>query len=228
MNSAGAVHGQVIDAYPEYANLFHLDVRPMPDSLHSTQATEHDRNREVFRLGATKSSRPVPATISNVRRALTTTIIDEIRTKGFDVTERFPIVVNKSSNLSPVPAGLQIYTAFRLQVLHFQGQYFLCLDHRLVARSAIQLNQLYELVPDLHLNTHQKAWVRSNEGWLPAFLVETDSGGSLITLNPDRSEDTPASNMDIVPRLTRTQVMQLAPHLGISADRLDSTSAIMP
>lgn len=215
--------GLVIDAYPERANLFELAFEQVPAQLYVAKRPVNGKTREEMRFTAGDGATAVTASVGNLRRALQSAILEALQEQGYRVRTRFALVVDTSENHAPAPArkGLQIYPAFKINVLAIGGRYYLCIDHQLVVRASISLASLLKVKPELSLDIAQRAMVRLGDDWGEGRLLAVDAGQGRLAL--DSGDEVTIAAHDIFPRLTRTQVAQMAPKLGISADALERT-----
>jgi hypothetical protein len=213
--------GLVIEAYPERANLYELTLEPVPAHLYQLQRPDNGKMREEVRFDALDGTTTVPPTIRNVRRALQTAVLEALQEHGYRVRARFALVVNTLENYAPISVrkSLQIYPAFKVDVQYTGSRYYLRVDHQLVVRASISLAALLKLDPDLHLDDAQRAMFRTAGDWGEGRLLGVNA--DQCRLAPDAGSEIAIVPRDVFPRLTRTQVAQLAPKLGIRADELE-------
>jgi hypothetical protein len=214
--------GRVIDAYPERANLFALTIDSMPKELYKTEREEKGKVREDISFENVAGSRPVTPSLKNLRQALRRCFVSAIKGAGYKVTHRELQVVRTDTNLAPVrtpDSPLEIYSSFDWRVLSIGGNWYLGLDHRLVVRAAMYLPKLRARFPALHLNPSQRVLFQFNGEWDDGRLLETEGDDCRVLLYTGDEVTVPAK--DVVPELTRAQIVQLAPALKVSANELE-------
>ncbi len=204
----------VIEAYPERANLYRLTLEPEPARLYAIRGEVHGETREEIYFAPVGGAKVVDQSIGNMRRALQGTILAALRRTGYTLSARFPLVVDTSMDYAPGGKSLQIHPAFNLRIMCFAGSYFMCLDHQLVVRSVLSLASLTKKCSTFQLSTSQRLVVRVHDEWREGILVDLGSDTCRISLISGEDADVPG--VDVIPRLTRTQISTLAPPCGMS------------
>src|SRR5438270_8401291 len=112
----------VIDAYPERANLYPLALNRLPRKLYEVQKTIKGKTREEVYLKPVAGVQPTEPTVRNMRRALTRCIIEGLERAGYKLSRLGSKVVKTDINYAPAAGrALKIYSAFRLQILYIGG-----------------------------------------------------------------------------------------------------------
>jgi hypothetical protein len=106
-------------------------------------------------------------------------------------------------------------------VIDFGGRHYLCLDHRLVVRARLSLASLIRRSRGLQLEPAQRAAYRDRDGWTEGHLLESGPVDSIIRSVTE--QEIRIANEDIVPALTREQIAQLAPALGMPVQQLEES-----
>src|ERR1043165_8033295 len=213
---------RIIDAYPERANLFALTINSIPKELYRTEREDHGKTREDISFEKVPESKPVASSIKNLRQALRRCFVSGIKSAGYKIGHRELKVVRTDNNLAPVKTAdspLEIYSSFDWRMLFLNGNWYLGLDHRLVVRAAMYLPKLRARFPALHLNPSQRVLFQLNGEWDEGRLLEAGGDDCRLILYTGEEVTVPAK--DVVPELTRAQVIQLAPALKVSANELE-------
>jgi hypothetical protein len=157
----------VIEAYPEKANLYPLTVEPMPDELFALKHLVRGRMREEVYFERAPGTSPVEVTIGAMRRAIQRAVLAGLKAANYTLSSHSQKIIKKDSNLAPSAVGrsIQIYSSFDWQILHFNSNYYLCLDHRLVVRATLALARLLQMAPGLGLNPHQRIYYKLDGEW---------------------------------------------------------------
>lgn len=189
--------------------------------MYQSQREVNRKTRVELHFDALDGRTAVPPGIANVRRALQTAVLEALRENGYTVRAQFPLVINTSENYAPfsVQKSLQIYPAFKVNVLCFGGRYYLCVDHHLIVRARMSLASLLKLDPNLNLDDAQRVAFRMTGDWAEGRLIEVNADECRLVGDADRQIAIPSR--DVFPRLNRTQIAQLAPKFGIHADALE-------
>jgi hypothetical protein len=219
---AAHVHGRTIDAYPERANLFALAIDPLPRVLYKTERKERGRTREDISFENVAGSKTVDASFRNLRQALRRCFVAGIKGAGYTIGHRELKVVRTDHNLSPAKASdspLKIHSSFDWRVLSINHNWYLALDHRLVVRAAMLLPKLRARFPGLQLDPSQRVLFQFDGEWDEARLIEAGSEDCRLVLYTGEEVTVPAKH--VVPELSRSQIVQIAPALKVSANELE-------
>lgn len=211
----------IIDAYPERANLYPLALNRLPRKLYEVQNTVKGKTREEVYLKPVAGIQPTEPTLRNMRRALTRCVIEGLERAGYKLSRLGSKVVKTDINYAPAAGkALKIYSAFRLQILYIGGYYYLCLDHQLIVRATLSLASLLKLDRSLRLDSEQRVLLKleTNE-WEEGRLLSADSGSSQLSLTT--GNEVRAANEFIYPELTHVQITKLAPALGVKPQELE-------
>ena len=210
-----------IEVYSERANLFPIGVKPLPTELYMVRHQSGQKAHEELRFTPIAGATVVDADPRRLRWAIQASVLRGVAAAGLSVKKGpRPTIVDKDSNLA-TQAALRIYPAYELQVAEFGGQRFLCLDHRLRVHANLSLGRLMAQVGGFLPLPEQRVLVRSQGGWEDATLVEVGSHGCELVLAS--GETSLVASKDVVPDLTRDQIVQLAPILGVRTDQLERT-----
>ncbi len=215
-------YGRTIDVYPERANLFALTIDSAPKELYKTERQERGKTREDISFEKVAGSKPVPPSLKNLRQALRRCFVTGLKGAGYKVGHRELKVVRTDNNLAPVRASgspLKLYSSFEWRMLSLNGNWYLGLDHRLVVRAAMFLPKLREKFPALRLDPSQRVLFQSDGDWDEGRLLEVEGDDCRLVLYTGDEVTVPAK--DVVPELTRAQIVQLAPALKVSAGELE-------
>ena len=224
MNVNYRKRGQIIDIYPERANLYPLILSPFPKNLYLSRKSGQERTVEEIYFQSLKDTEIIVPSISYVKRALLRSIIGGLKAAGYKVSRRFAKVIKTEVNYAPKVSGepnksLQIYRAFNLRVLSINNSFYLCLDHKLIVRAALSLAQLYRIDKGFSLNPSQRALLKLEDDWDEGRLIKVEEG--VCHLNLISGSEITALSKDVFPELTRTQITRLAPAIGVSAQALE-------
>lgn len=211
----------ILDAYPERANLYKLTLEPVPATLYHVRETVGEAAHEKVYFFHVSGATVRTPSVSDVRRAIQSTLMAALGRAGYKVRDKFPLIVDTARNFAPAGTSLQIYTAFDQTVMYFGGTYYLCLDHHLVVRAALSLSSLTAIDETLQLPAAQRVLFRSNGEWNEDRWIGSDGGDGRLTLNT--GDAVVVAHKDIFPALTRPQVTRLAPILGVDAQHLERT-----
>lgn len=211
----------VIDAYPERANLYPLALNRLPRKLYEVQKTVKGKTREEVYLKPVAGIQPTEPTVRNMRRALTRCVIEGLERAGYKLSRLGSKVVKTDINYAPAAGkALKIYSAFRLQILYIGGYYYLCLDHQLIVRATLSLASLLKLDRSLRLDSEQRVLLKlETKEWEEGRLLSADSGSSQLSLTA--GNEVKAANEFIYPELTHVQITKLAPALGVKPQELE-------
>jgi hypothetical protein len=211
----------VIDAYPERANLYPLTIEPMPTKLFGLKHLVRGRLREEVYFERAQGTSPVDVTIGAMRRAIQRALLAGLKAANYTLSSHSQKIIKKDSNLAPSAVGrsIQIYSSFDWQILHFNSNYYLCLDHRLVVRATLALARLLQLAPALSLNPHQRIYFKLDGEWDEGKLLGSGADSARLTRLSGGEVVVPAS--DVYPDLTRNQIAQLAPTLQVRVGDLE-------
>ncbi len=210
---------RTIDAYPEHANLYRLILEPYPSKLYQIRREGPGKAKEEIYFERINGAIPVDSKVPYVRRALQRAITIGLKNAGYKISHKYQQAINTQINYLPGEKGLKIYPSFKFRVLSFSGTYYLCLDHQLVVRAELSLAKLLKTDMTLQLNPAQRVLLRLEDGWNEGRLVSSDKDGyhlSLIT-----GDVMILDAKDIYPDLTRSQIVQLAPKMGIQSQSLE-------
>lgn len=215
-------HQRSIDVYPERANLFPLTVEPPPSNLFSIKQTVQGRTREFVFFEQVPNSNPTEVTPKTLCRAIQNCFLEGLKEAKYTVSSHSQKIIKRDSNLAPQIVGksIQIYSAFDWQVLHFNSNYYLCLEHRLVVRATLALTSLLKLIPSLTFNPEQRAYFKNNGEWDEGKLMEATDSES-VRLSTLKGDEVIIPKEEVYPDLTRNQITLLAPKLKVTANELE-------
>jgi hypothetical protein len=210
---------RAIEVYPERANLYALDLSPMPKELYLQRSEIDGEAVETIHFQHTPGSQIVEASVRNIRRALTTAILAVLPSGEFRTGDRDEIIVDTSENFTPGPTSLQIYRSFLLRVMHFKNRYYLCINHRLKVRSVFSLARLADHGYELPLHSSQRALFKEDDEWWDGHLASIEGEYCHIKLKGGIEKVLPLKS--VIPRLTRSQVSGLAPAIDVNPRLLE-------
>ena len=212
---------RVVDVYPERANLYPLTVEPIPTELFRLTHPDRGRTRTDVYFEQVNGSEPLPVTISAMRRAIQHSFLEGLKAAGYTVSAHAQKIIKNDSNLAPSSAArsLQIFSSFDWQILYFNSNYYLCLDHRLVVRAKLALARLLQLDDSLGFIPGQRFYFKMDGEWDEGKLVAVDSDSARLVRLAGSELVIPAE--DVYPDLTRNQIVQLAPKLRVTASELE-------
>lgn len=208
------------EAYPERANLYQLVLSHLPTELYVLEEEYLGKTREKVQFAPAEGAMAVIPVISDIRRALQNSILTTLRDRGYKVKDRFPQVSNTTVNYVPEWKFVHIYPAFKLRIMHFGGNYWLCVDHQLIVRSRVPLATIEKRTGALRMNPSQRVLFRNGDIWSAGRLIDSDDERCNIAL--PRGGTIRSSKQDVVPELTRTQIAVLAPTYGINPQDIES------
>lgn len=135
----------IVTLYPERANLFPLEVQPLPTVLYLIRRTIGRKTRGELHFDSREGAEVIVADARRIRWALQDRILKAIGDAGYRISrKRFrPIVYDARSNFAP-KSPIRIYSSFELQVTEFGDHLFLCLDHRLRVHANLSLQSLMQ------------------------------------------------------------------------------------
>ncbi len=246
MGVAGSESSRIIEAYPLRGNLYRLTITPLPTTLYKVSVASESTGKtyEEYHFAPIADCEEVNAERHLIRWALRRTILAALTDAGYHVNEdRFtrPLVTdtllrspveqiqeNKGRRATsttiaarrPVDAKkLHIYSAFEVSVLDFSREYYLCLDHRLVERVALSLAAIAGQGVSMHYLPKQRVLYKLGDGWHEGRLLATTDGMTRIMV--DDGSEIAVPSMQVSPRLSHTQIIQLAPAFGVTKDELE-------
>lgn len=208
------------EAYPEKANLYQLVLSHLPTELYVLEEEYLGKTRERVQFAPALGAIEVDPVISDIRRALQNSMLTNLRNAGYKVRDRFPQVINTTVNYVPEWKFLRIYPAFNLRIMHFGGNYWLCVDHQLIVRSRIYLATIENRTSVLRMNPSQRVLFRNGDVWSAGRLIDSDGEKCNIALPSGTT--VLSAKQDVVVELTRMQIAVLAPTFGISAQDIES------
>lgn len=221
----------VVDAYPERANLYRLDLDPAPERLYLLPARQPTR-RETVRFTPTDGAQEVPLTIKYLKRAMETAILERVNGSVFKISSlsslRFPLIVDTTHrHVLPgkrIGAGspstrLDIYSAYTTRVMRFGEYYYLCVDHHLLNRTHISLAYIEGKVRGFHPDQGQRVFVREDATWVTGRLAAVTNTECFVEV--DGRNNVRVAKHAIFLELTRTQLAQLAALFGLSSNELE-------
>ncbi len=213
--------GQIIDAYPYRANLYRLDMAPKPGELYVVRVQDGSQLREEIRFEDTNAIRTVAPQVRYMRRALHRSVMVALATSGYVVSSRKEtLVVDTSTNYSPIQGHLGLYASFTVRVLSFSGIYYLCVDYKLTTQVIKSVAALTSLVTQLSLTPSQRLVVRQPDGWEEGRLLAYEADMVRVALVDDGREIVVPSS-SVIPDLSRAQIAQVAAALGVSNQDLE-------
>jgi hypothetical protein len=210
------------DIYPERANLYPLIIDSKIDELYLLRhESSNSRVREELYFKEVEGSIKVEPSPYNLRRAITRSILESIQRGEHRVSRKFNTVINVERNYAPRGTPLRIYPSFKLRVFDVNNIFYLCVDHQLVVRARLSLAALVQKDPSFRPNQSQRVLLRASGegGWDEAYLAEYDSDSCKLVLLD--GGELMASTNEVYPELTRSQVNDLAPKLGVKASDLE-------
>jgi len=208
-----------LEVHPERGNIYALSIDTPPKQLYLVRAEVEGKAVENIYLGEVPGARTVEPTIGNMKRALTTSLISGLAQSGYRLSDRSGMIIDTDTRYNSGHRSLQIHPAFRLRVMYFNGRYYLCLNHQLAVRSVLSLAQIGEASEGFVASPSQRVYYRSDDGWQEARFVGADGDGFLLAaITGDEVRLAPE---DVIPRLSRGQVAELAPALGLNARNLE-------
>lgn len=214
----------IIDLYPVHANLYLLPVQPLPTTLYSVRREEAGRFREEIRFAPVANAVPVDADARYIRWALRGRFLSALSRTGFHVdSERFSDIVRDTKKNLARQKSLRIYPAYEFRILDIGGRFFLCIDHHLKTQLTLSLRALRASNRSFLPYPDQRVfWRRSSgEEWVEAaFALARPNGCDIMLSSGERVEALPN---DIVPCLSREQILRMAPALGVSTNDLERT-----
>jgi hypothetical protein len=187
--------------------------------LYDVHEEERGRKRRRTYFKPSGDSVPIEARPREVTYALRNSLISALKQAGYRLRDRFAMVVDTSTNYAPRDSHLDIYPAFTLDVLEFNGQFYLCMDHQLVIRAKLTLASLTRQDIGFQPEAVQRVAFRADSDWTGGELVELGRDESVLKL--EAGGEILVSNRAIVPTLSRQQLVALAPKLGIDTRRLE-------
>lgn len=219
--SARPSTSSTIDIYPLRANLYPLSLSPRPHFVYEWRHEVDGTIREEASLEPIADSNKVAAREWNISRALKRMILTGFKNEEYRVSRKSPKIIKVERNYAPTGSQLQIYPSFELRILCFNDNYYLGVDHHLVVRAALSLATLLSRDNSLRLNPGQRALIKLERGeaWDEGRVIKSENGNCHLTLL--NNEEVVMSGRDVFPELTRIQIAQLAPALGIRAEDLE-------
>src|ERR1700730_8401200 len=210
-----------IDIYPLRANLYPLSLSPRPHFVYEWRHEVDGKVHEEASLEPIADATKTPATVWNISRALKRMILTGFKSEEYRVSRKSPKVIKVERNYAPSGSQLQIYPSFELRILCFNDNYYLGVDHHLVVRAVLSLATLLTKDNSLQLNPGQRALIKLERGeaWDEGRVIKSESGNCHLTLL--NNEEVVMSEKVVYPELTRTQIAQLAPALGVRAEELE-------
>ncbi len=215
----------VVATCPERGSLYALSMEPTPKRLYAVRREIDGKVREEVRLASVNGAALVLPNERDLRRALQYTIMENLdESAGYELSTReYGRVVDKGTMRQLSDDRLRLYHAFDLRILAFGGQYYLCLNRRLVVRVELTLAMLtkrdrtFRLTPEQHV----KLKLPEDGRWEDGHWLDQEAGtlNCQITLSDGRKVTVSAAR--IFPDLTREQVSRLSPALGVSARKLE-------
>lgn len=212
-----------IDLFPQRANLYPLSIDSFPKKLFMLKRKEGNKIKEDIFFEEKEDSETVAPTPKNIRRALRQAFLSGLKNANLPVHSRSLNVINRANNFAPQTAqhALQIYSSFDWRIISFGEKFYLCLDHRLMIRSILTLNSLQKAFPSLALNPSQRLFFKQDNEWQEGNFIETDGNNTqLVSLSESKLN---ISDSDILPVLTKAQIMQIAPSLKLNPSELEKT-----
>jgi len=114
---------------------------------------------------------------------------------------------------------LHIYSAFEVNVLDFSHNFYLCLDHRLVERVALSLAAIAGQGVAMQYLPKQRVLYKNGDEWHEGRLLATTDALTRIMMDDGSEIQVPSTQAS--PRLSHTQIIQLAPAFGVAKDQLE-------
>lgn len=208
-----------IEMFPERANLYPLSIEPFPTELYKVEREENGKNHEYIFFEKVPDSTLVEPTFYNMRQAIRQAILHGLDASEFPVHSRSSNAIVKK-NLAPSnQKAIQIYPSFKWRIIFIGENYYLCLDHRLIVRSILELDKISKSCPSMKLNSSQRLLVKKDETWCEGEFVKIEGDNIHVGLDSDNKIIMPQKN--VIPVLTRSQIMELAPSLKINPDTLE-------
>lgn len=224
MQRPHSVPDPIIDVYPERANLYPITLQPVPTTLYLVRREERGRVREDIRFVRVADAEPVNGESHYIRWGIRGRVLATLRKNGFQINEeRFSDIVLDTTKNHARQKRLRIYPAYEFRILDIGGRFFLCIDHHLKTQLLLSLDALRARNDSFLPYSSQRVFCRRSPGeeWIEGAFVAATPGGSEIML-PD-GESVEALPNDVIPYLSREQVLQMAPALGVSAHDLERT-----
>lgn len=220
--SRALTHPSIVESYPERGNLYRLTLDPMPTELYLAREVVKGKFLEKKTFISISGSTSIVPSTHNICITLQNTILEALQHAGYPpVKKKFALVADTNTNYAPEKKSLRIYPAFQSRVLCFNDCYWLCLDHQLIVRSVMSLDFLERLNATFSLDSLQRVIFRNQDGWDEGKWIRADFGGCYLSLLT--GEEVKIAKQDIVPHLTRTQIIQVAPLIGVRAQDLERT-----
>jgi hypothetical protein len=220
MNQRSFAAKPTVDLYSERANLYHLNMNPLPKKLHLVREEKPGgKVREDLYFEPVESSAPVEPTVDNLRRALLRVVLGGLKSAGYKVSRKHARVIKTDVNYAPGGTALRIHPSFDLKVLQFENVYYLCVDHRLVVRTVLSLAALLAKHSALALNPAQRVLIRGEEDWQDGKWSKSLGGDCALYLANGDEVIVAAGN--VFPELTRIQINQVAPALNVKPQDLE-------
>lgn len=212
---------RVTNVYPERANLYPLTISSNIENLYLFRQESNNRIREEVYFEEVEGSIKVEPSAHHLRRAITRSILENIKRGVHRVSRRFNTVINVERNYAPSGTPLRIYPSFKLRVFDINNTFYLCVDHQLVVRAILSLAALVQKDPSFRPNYLQRVLLRTSgeSAWDEAYLADFDLDKCHLRFSSGSELVFPAS--EIYPELTRSQISQVAPKLGIKASDLE-------
>ena len=173
-NSSGSFPHRTYEAYPERANLYRLVFNHPPVKLYVLEKEDLGKTREVVQFFPAPGATDVVPIISDIRRALQHSLLITLRSADFKVKDRFPQIINTMVNYVPEWKFFRVHPAFNLQIMHFDGNYWLCVDHQLIVESRISLATIEKQTSTLHMFPSQRVLFRNEAVWSAGRLIDSD------------------------------------------------------
>lgn len=211
----------MLELHPYRANLFHLTIEPKPDELFLVSRLVDGKTREIATFVELEGSRRVAPLLRYAKRALLSLILGQIEDAGFGTSKRTPDVIDNSVDLAPEGALIKIYRSYRTQIRNFGGEFYLCLNHKLVVRSNASIRRLIQINKNLlsEYDASQNVFARIDGEWTLTRLVRTGPESSVVDFGEgDLGE---VSNGDLLLDLSQRSAISLPSVTGIQKNELE-------
>lgn len=210
--------------HAERANLYQLTLSPRPPKLYRLKRDDRGRVRDEIRLDPVPDADIIEPDVDNLRRGLRRAILSAIEGAKIPIVWDClpPLVVDDRAG-HELFDRVEVYSAYKIRVMRFGHDYFLCLDHIARAKSRLSLATLMSKVEGFRLHPRQRLHVRkASKGptkWVTGQYLDVGPAGCELVLDTGERSLVPAK--DVVPVLTRDQLLQIAPAFGGRVQELE-------